>query len=158
MLSHFRHVWLFASQWTVDCQSPRIHGILQAGIPEWVAMSSSGDFPGPGLNPGLLGLPHWQVHSLPLSPPGKPSSCTESPKSPKNSRPFGTSLVVQWVKTPGLQCRGPWVWSWSENWIPHDATTVYCNEDEYQTWHRQINKQMNMNIEKKRQKTASSFS
>ena len=47
-----------------------VHGILQARIPEWVAMSSSrGIFRTQGLNPCLL---HWQPGSLSLVPPGKP--------------------------------------------------------------------------------------
>ena len=42
-----------------------VHGILQAAILEWVAISSSRRiFPTQGLNPGLL---HWQADSLPLS-------------------------------------------------------------------------------------------
>ena len=32
-----------------------------------------GIFLTPGLNPGLLCLLHWQMDSLPLAPPGKPS-------------------------------------------------------------------------------------
>ena len=34
-------VWLFATPWTVAHQAP-VHGSLQARIPEWVAVSSSG--------------------------------------------------------------------------------------------------------------------
>ena len=34
-----------------------------------------GIFPTQGLNPRLFCLPHWQAGSLPLAPPGKPSSC-----------------------------------------------------------------------------------
>ena len=50
-----------------------LHGILQARILEWVAMSSSRDLPDPGLEPISLCLLHWQVGSLPLAPSGKPS-------------------------------------------------------------------------------------
>ena len=39
--SHFSHVWLFANLWTIAHQAPLVHGILQAGILEWVAMPSS---------------------------------------------------------------------------------------------------------------------
>ena len=39
-----------------------------------------GIFPTQGLNPGVLGLLHWQVGSLPLVPPGKPSAFLEKPK------------------------------------------------------------------------------
>ena len=40
MLSHFSHVWFFATLWTLDCQVPLSMGILQARILEWVAMPS----------------------------------------------------------------------------------------------------------------------
>ena len=36
-----------------------------------------GNFPTQELNPGLLGLLHWQVGSLPLAPPGKPVMDTQ---------------------------------------------------------------------------------
>ena len=54
---------------SVGCNSPgsAVHGILQARILEWVAMPSSS---GSSL---FLRLLHWQVGSLPLAPPGKPS-------------------------------------------------------------------------------------
>ena len=41
MLSRFSRVRLFATQWTVACQTPLSMGILQARILEWVAGSSS---------------------------------------------------------------------------------------------------------------------
>ena len=41
MLSHFSHVWLFATLWTVAHQAPLSMWILQARIPEWVAISFS---------------------------------------------------------------------------------------------------------------------
>ena len=48
------------------------HGILQAWILEWVAVSSSrGIFPAQGSKLCLLCLLYWQVGSLPLAPPGK---------------------------------------------------------------------------------------
>ena len=49
-----------------------VHGIFQARILEWVAISfSRGSFPTQGWNPHLL---YWQVGSLPTEPPGKPLS------------------------------------------------------------------------------------
>ena len=49
-----------------------VHGILQAGILEWVAISfPQGIFPTQGSNPHLLCLLHWQACSLPLVPPGR---------------------------------------------------------------------------------------
>ena len=41
VLSHFSHVSLFATLWTVACQVPLSIGILQARILKWVAMPSS---------------------------------------------------------------------------------------------------------------------
>ena len=44
-----------------------LHGILQARILEWVAISySRGSSPTQGSNPCLLHLLHWQADSLPL--------------------------------------------------------------------------------------------
>ena len=41
MLSHFSHVQLIATLWTVAHQAPLSMGILQARILEWVAMPSN---------------------------------------------------------------------------------------------------------------------
>ena len=41
MLSHFGHVQLFATPWTVAHQAPLTMGVLQAKILAWVAVSSS---------------------------------------------------------------------------------------------------------------------
>ena len=48
-----------------------VHGILQARILEWVAISFSGDLPDPGVKPGSLAL---QADSLLSEPPRKPQS------------------------------------------------------------------------------------
>ena len=49
----------------VDCSLPGsyVHGILQARILEWVAMSSSRGMS----DPGTEGVLHWHVGSLPLA-------------------------------------------------------------------------------------------
>ena len=54
----------------MDCSLPgsSIPGILQAGILEWVAISSPGDLPNPGIEPGS---PVLQADALPSEPPGK---------------------------------------------------------------------------------------
>ena len=56
----------------MDCSLPgsSIHGILQARILEWVAISPW-DLPDPGNQTYVLCLPRWQVGSLRLAPPGK---------------------------------------------------------------------------------------
>ena len=64
----------------VDCSPPgsSVHGILQARVPEWVAMSSSrGIFLAQGSNLSLLCLLHSQADSLPRRPPGKPHQKAE---------------------------------------------------------------------------------
>ena len=55
----------------VDCSPPGFsaHGILQARILEWVAISFSRDLLNPGIEPGS---PELQADSLPSEPQGKP--------------------------------------------------------------------------------------
>ena len=52
------HVWLTLCDST-GCSPPgsSVHGILQAGILEWVALPSPGDLPDPGIEPGSLTSP-----------------------------------------------------------------------------------------------------
>ena len=63
-------VQLFVTPWTI--YSPpvsSVHGIFQARILEWVAISFSRDHPDPGIEPRS---PALQADSLPSEPPGKP--------------------------------------------------------------------------------------
>ena len=60
--------------WPMDCSPPgsSVHGISQARVQEWVAISSSrGIFLTQGLNLHLL---HWQADSLSLCHLGSPST------------------------------------------------------------------------------------
>jgi len=52
-----------------------VHGILQAKILEWVAISFPGDLLNPGIEPRS---PALQVDSLPVEPPGKPECFNKS--------------------------------------------------------------------------------
>ena len=64
-----------------DCTLPgsSVHGILQAGILEWVAMPSSGGLSHPGIKPVSLTSPALAGNSLPLETAGKPRMrCTDS--------------------------------------------------------------------------------
>ena len=56
----------------MDCSPPgsSVHGILQARIAEWVAISFPEKLPNPGIEPGS---PALQADSLPAELPGKPS-------------------------------------------------------------------------------------
>ena len=53
----------------MDCSLPGsfIHGIFQARVLEWVAISFSGDLPDPGIEPRS---PALQADALPSKPPG----------------------------------------------------------------------------------------
>ena len=55
----------------VDCSplGSSIHGILQARILEWVAISFSRELPDPGIEPKS---PALQAEALTSEPPGKP--------------------------------------------------------------------------------------
>ena len=67
-----------------DCSllGSSVQGILQAKIPEWVAMPLlQGIFPTQGSNLYFLRLLHWQAGSLPLVPAGKPAACDTTCKS-----------------------------------------------------------------------------
>ena len=78
MLSHFSCVQLLHS---VDCSLPgsSIHGILQAGVLEWIALPPPGDLPNPGTKSESLLSPALVGGSLPIMPPWKPKLVHESP-------------------------------------------------------------------------------
>jgi len=63
----------------MDCSPPAssVHEIFQARILEWVAISSPGDFPNPGVKPGSAAL---QADSLPTELQGKPYSTLQRNK------------------------------------------------------------------------------
>ena len=78
-LGRLSHVRLFATLWTV-CSLPGsfIHGILQARILEWVAISSSWGSSHPGIEPTSLMSPtlagrffttsaSWEAHHMPYN-------------------------------------------------------------------------------------------
>ena len=75
VLSHFNHVWLFATPWTVAHQAPLSVGFSRQeywnGLPLSLLLQVT--FPTQGSNLHLLCLLHWQVGSLPLGTPRKSS-------------------------------------------------------------------------------------
>ena len=56
----------------LDCSLPSspLHGIFRARILEWTAISSSGDFPNPGIEPAPPEFPALQADSTSAEPPG----------------------------------------------------------------------------------------
>ena len=58
----------------VVCQAPLSKGFSRQEYWSELLFPPPGNFPNPRSNPGLLNLQHWQAGSLPLAPPGKPST------------------------------------------------------------------------------------
>ena len=81
MLSHFSHVWLFVTPWSIIHQAPLSMGILQVRILEWVAMPSSRGSSQPRDQTSVSYILHWQAGSLSLAPPGKPMAWFSSVQS-----------------------------------------------------------------------------
>ena len=69
MLSHFGQVQLYVTIWTVALHPPgsSVHGILQAGRLEWVALPLFGRFQTLGCKPCLLRLLHWKADAFTTS-------------------------------------------------------------------------------------------
>ena len=90
-------VRLFATPWGCSPPGSSIHGILQARILEWVAIS----FPGDLCNPGIeSSSPALQADALTSEPAGKPwiyNVCPKSLLSCPTLRPHG-------LQAPRLPC------------------------------------------------------
>ena len=69
LLSHFSHAQLFMTPRTVVHQVPLFMEFSRQEYWSGLPCPPLGDLPGPGLNPCLLHLLHWQAGSLPLEPP-----------------------------------------------------------------------------------------
>ena len=69
VLSHFSHVQLLATLWTVARQAPLPMGFPRQEYWSGLPCPPPGDLPNPGSNPHLFRLLHWQAGSLPLAPP-----------------------------------------------------------------------------------------
>ena len=76
MLSHFSHVWLFATLCTIPLSMGFSRKNTGVGCPALLQGSSQ---PRYGI-PHLLCLLHWQVDSLPPVPPGKPTYLVRFPR------------------------------------------------------------------------------
>ena len=63
------HVRLFATPWTVAYQAPLSMGFSRQEYWSGVPLTSPGDLPNPGTEPGSSAL---QTDALPSEPPGKP--------------------------------------------------------------------------------------
>lgn len=71
MLSHFSRVQFFAALWTIARQAPLSKGFSRQEYWSGLPCPPPGDLLDPEIKPMSV-LPHCQVGSLPLAPPGKP--------------------------------------------------------------------------------------
>ena len=119
----------------VDCSPPdsSVHGILQARILEWVAISFSRDLSNPGIEPYLL---HWQADSLPLKHLGSilvHFGAHSRHLTEKAMAPHSLAWEIPWMEEPGrlqsmgsLRVRHDWATSlslftfthWRRKWQP----------------------------------------
>ena len=72
MLSLFSHVLLFATPWTVACQTPLSVGFSRQEYWSGWPCPPRGDLPNPGIELTSPVSPALQVDSLPAEPLGKP--------------------------------------------------------------------------------------
>ena len=72
MLTHFSHVQLFETLWTVACQAPLSMGLSRQEYWSGFPCPPPGDLPDRGIEPLSPESPALQVDSLPTEPPGKP--------------------------------------------------------------------------------------
>ena len=74
MLTHFSHVQLFETLWTVAGQAPLSMGFSRQEYWSGFPCPPPGDLPDRGIEPLSPESPALQVDSLPTEPPGKPLS------------------------------------------------------------------------------------
>ena len=72
LLSHFSHVRLFATLWTVAHQAPPSMGFSRQEYWSGVPFLSPGDLPDPGIKPRS---PALQADALTSAPPGNSGQC-----------------------------------------------------------------------------------
>ena len=106
----------------LDCSPPvSSHGILQARVLEWVAISTPGDLPRPGFKPGS---PALQADSLPSEPPGKSQNGLTNVYiklllfSSKNLWRFKITFRKADNTKPQVPCNGSPGPVWSDSWWP----------------------------------------
>ena len=73
VLSHFTHVWLCATLWTIACQAPLSMRFSRQEYWSGLPFPPPRDLPNPGIKPAsFMSNLQWQGGPLPLVPPGKP--------------------------------------------------------------------------------------
>ena len=95
VLSHFNHVGLFVTPWTVASQAPLFMGFSRQEYWSGLLCPPPGDRPNPGIKLTSLVSPALQADSFPTEPPGKP--CKEYMRILIESTQPGTWHTV-WIK------------------------------------------------------------
>ena len=72
MLSHFSHVQLFATLWTIACQAPLSMAFSRQEYWSELPCLPSGDLSNPGIEPASLALLHRWILPEPLGKPDPP--------------------------------------------------------------------------------------
>ena len=125
VISCFSRVRLFASLWTVAPEAPLSLGILQARIPEWVAMPSSKGSSWPrGWNQvsHISWTSRWVLYWFLPVPPGKPSYSALTHTNKK-----GKKLDHILVETLSFPLQSPEMWS---------SETVIAVSEVFRAWIR----------------------
>ena len=78
LLSCFNHAQLFATLWTVACQTPLSMGFSRQEYWSGLPYLPPGDLPNPGIEPmSLMFNLQWEAGSLPIMPPRNPNKCVQ---------------------------------------------------------------------------------
>ena len=80
MYSYFSCVWLSETLWTRAHQVPLSIAFSRQKYWKGVPCPPPGDLPQPGIKSASFSLLHWQVSSLPLMSPAKPSGELDNAK------------------------------------------------------------------------------
>ena len=81
MLSHFSHVQLFMTPWSIAHQAPLSMALSRQEYWSGLPCPPPGDLPDPGIKPMSPMAPALQSDSLPLSHPGSQGLVGETDKS-----------------------------------------------------------------------------
>ena len=128
VLSHFSHIQLFATPWTVACHIPLSMGLPRQEYWGGLPYPPPGDLPDPGIAPSSPVSPALQVDSILLSQ-------QRSPSDGKNKKPlrWKNIYLFLFLKSSGPLSthRGPWTPS---SLRAPDSLSTYLRINSYTRW------------------------
>ena len=98
------HVQLFVAPWTIDCQAPLSMGFSRLEYWSGLPLPTQGIFLTQGFNLRLLHLLHFQVDSLSLAPPGKPTYMLKYSHMLAQEMTIHSNILawkIPWTEEPG---------------------------------------------------------